>query len=64
MISYGVSKIGLGSYKFSFKGKSTDTKPTGSYFGMPIANTSTFFEMDTQQVFFYDEDTNDWLPQP
>lgn len=50
--------------ELSLKGKSTDTKPTGSFEGLPLTNGSTFFEMDTQEVYFYDEDGSDWLPQP
>lgn len=47
-----------------FKGKSTDTKPKGYWYTEKIVNGSSFFEMDTQQVFFYDGDIEDWLPQP
>lgn len=50
--------------ELSFKGLSTDTKPTVKYDDLKIINGSTFFEMDTQQVFFYDGDTDDWLEQP
>lgn len=50
--------------ELSFKGLSTDTKPTVKYDDLEIINGSTFFEMDTQQVFFYDGDTDDWLEQP
>lgn len=50
--------------ELSFKGLSTDTKPTVKYGDLKIINGSTFFEMDTQQVFFYDGDTDDWLEQP
>lgn len=50
--------------ELSFKGLSTDTKPTVKYNDLKIINGSTFFEMDTQQVFFYDGDTDDWLEQP
>lgn len=50
--------------ELSFKGLSTDTKPTVKYDDLAIINGSTFFEMDTQQVFFYDGDTDDWLEQP
>lgn len=64
MISYGITAQTDSDYKFSFKGLSTDTKPTGEYLGKPIANTSTFFEMDTQDVYFYDGGTNAWLAQP
>lgn len=47
-----------------FKGLSTDTKPTLEYEGLEIKNGSSFFEMDTQDVYFYDGSTNTWLPQP
>lgn len=50
--------------ELSFKGLSTDTKPTVKYDDLEIINGSTFFEMDTQQIFFYDGDTDDWLEQP
>ena len=49
---------------WSFKGKSTDTKPVESWEDVPIENGSTFFEMDKQEVYFYDGDTNTWLAQP
>lgn len=52
------------SNELPFKGKSTDTKPKVTWKGQKITNGSTFFEMDTQEVFFYDEDQEDWLPQP
>lgn len=48
----------------SFKGLSTDTKPTENYGSLPILNGSSFFEMDTQEVYFYDGATNTWLSQP
>lgn len=48
----------------SFKGLSTDSKPTGTYNGLKIVNGSTFFEMDTQDCYFYDGGSNTWLAQP
>ena len=48
----------------SFKGLSTDTKPTVKYGSLPILNGSSFLEMDTQDVYFYDGATNTWLDQP
>lgn len=36
--------------KVELSGLSTDTKPTGTFAGKPIANGSSFFEMDTQNV--------------
>ena len=50
--------------ELSFKGLSTDTKPTVKYGSLEIANGSTFFEMDTQTCYFYDGGTNTWLNQP
>lgn len=47
-----------------FKGLSTDTKPTITFDSLKITNGSTFFEMDTQDVYFYDESTGSWLAQP
>ena len=47
-----------------FKGLSTDTKPTEYFDSLKITNGSTFFEMDTQDVYFYDESTESWLAQP
>lgn len=47
--------------KFELNGLSTDTKPTGTFAGKPIANGSTFFEMDTQNVKFYDAENNTWV---
>ena len=49
---------------FSFKGLSTDTKPTVSWNNTRINNGSTFFEMDNQVMYFYDGATNTWLNQP
>ena len=48
----------------SFKGLSTDSKPTVKYNSLPIKNGSSFFEMDTQEVYFYDGGTDSWLTQP
>ncbi len=50
--------------ELSFKGLSTDTKPTVTFEGLKITNGSSFFEMDTQDVYFYDGEADDWLAQP
>lgn len=47
-----------------FKGLSTDVMPTVKFNDLAILNGSTFFAMDTQEVFFYDGATDSWLPQP
>lgn len=50
--------------ELSFKGLSTDTKPTVKFNDLKITNGSTFFEMDTQDVYFYDRGSDSWLAQP
>ena len=57
--------IGDGANKkvISFKGLSTDTKPTGTYLGMEIQNGSSFFEMDTMKAVFYDGESQTWLEE-
>ena len=47
--------------QLQFYGKSTDTKPTGKVNGEDIPNASFFFEIDTQNVIFFDGDTKAWL---
>ena len=47
--------------QFEFKGLSTDTKPTGTYNDTVIENGSSFFEMNTQTVKFYNETTESWV---
>jgi hypothetical protein len=39
-----------------FRGLSTDTKPKAH-------NGSTFYEMDTGYIYFYSEQTEEWLKQ-
>lgn len=40
---------------YQYVGLSTDDKPTDVY------NGSVFLEIDTNKVYFYDEDGADWL---
>lgn len=47
--------------KVELSGLSTDTKPTGTFAGKTIANGSSFFEMDTQNVKFYDAENDVWV---
>ena len=44
----------------TFTGLSTDTKPTGVYEGVNIANGSEFIEMDTDKKYLYDADSQTW----
>lgn len=47
--------------KVELSGLSTDAKPTGTFAGKAIANGSSFFEMDTQNVKFYDAENDVWV---
>ena len=49
-----------GGREFEFTGLSTDEKPAGLYKGLKIANGSSFFELDTKKVLFYDEGGKQW----
>lgn len=62
MITYKEKIYDLLTSTFEFKGLSSDAKPTGTFHGRVISGESSFFEKDTQEVYFYD--TNNWLPQP
>ena len=42
------------------RGLSTDTKPTKLAEG-DIENGSVFVEMDTQDIYFYDSENNEWV---
>lgn len=61
MVTLNKSDVGK---ELAFKGLSTDTKPTVNFGELPIVNGSSFFEMDTQEVYFYDGATDSWLAQP
>lgn len=45
---------------FSFKGLSTDTKPTDKWSGIEIKNGSSFMEINTHKIFFFDADSRTW----
>ena len=44
-----------------FAGFSTDTKPTRVFNGLEVVNGSTFIEMDTGEVFWFDGDSGTWI---
>lgn len=50
-----------GTYNFGFGGLSTDTKPTKTWDDYVIANGSSFFEIDSLALSFYDKDTESWI---
>lgn len=64
MITYDVEKQIGQLAKLSFQGLSTDTKPTETYDGYTLMNGTSFFELDNQEVYFYDGDSKTWLSQP
>lgn len=42
-------------------GLSTDTKPIERIENFPLTNGSTLLEMDTSNVFIYDQENNKWV---
>jgi hypothetical protein len=61
MITYDVNKQIGNEAELAFKGLAADTKPTGTYDGYDLMNGSSFFEMDTQNVKFYDAENDVWV---
>ena len=55
-----ITRKGIETKEIEFRGLSTDTKPT-ELNGNTIANGSVFIETDTQKIFFYDEENQEWL---
>lgn len=45
----------------TFCGLSTDSKPTGIYEDVCIANGSEFIEMDTDKKYAYDAENQQWI---
>ena len=57
MVRTTKSEIVVGEVRYvEFSGLSTDDKPVGDY-----STGSLFLEVDTCDVYFYDEDTSEWL---
>ena len=46
---------------FEFRGLSTDEKPTQTYVEQPVANGSTFMEMDTGKIFMFNAPELTWI---
>lgn len=57
----GDSKERLNSVCFELRGLSTDDKPVGNINGTKIANGSVFIEIDTQEIYLYDESSSSWI---
>lgn len=54
-----ITRRGIETKEMEFRGLSTDTKPT-ELDGETIANGSVFIEIDTQKLFFFDEESQTW----
>lgn len=63
MVTYTKTTVKTNLALFSFNGLSTDTKPTETMDGIQIGNGSTFLEMDTRKMAFYNGTTNTWLTE-
>lgn len=61
MITYGRKAQTVNAWQFDFSGLSTDTKPIGEYEGLKIGNGSTFMEIDTKTLYYYDEENSRWV---
>lgn len=62
MISVLSSEYSYNSrYHYELIGKSTDTKPITTYNHRIIENGSIFIEMDTGNIYFFDEDLQTWI---
>lgn len=46
---------------FSFKGRSTDTRPVDTWNGTKIQNGSSYLTIDTHKVEFYDAESQTWI---
>lgn len=62
-MAFSVSRMGgaVQDMTTDLVGLSTDTKPTKADDDMDLANGSTFLEMDTGNVFFYDKANDEWV---
>ena len=47
--------------RFDLCGLSSDSKPFPNFGKRMIANGSSFIEMDTGSLYFFDEDGQNWL---
>ena len=64
MITYDCTMTMDGGKKtgdFAFKGLSSDVKPTEAKDGIEIRNGSSFLEMDTKDLKFYDVAGKAWV---
>ena len=56
------SEIKEGNFLVELRGLSTDEKPTTLPTGGTIENGSVFIEIDTGNVYLYNEEGTEWCP--
>ena len=54
-----ITRRGIETNEIELRGLSTDTKPT-KLGDEDIANGTVFIEIDTQKLFFFDEENKTW----
>ena len=60
MITYTGKSKTESDYQYDFEGLSTDTKPTLTEYPN-MRNGSSFLEMDTKKIKFWDADNEQWV---
>ena len=55
------TRIIVGLVLYSFNGLSSDTKPGEKYQNNTVENGSSFFELNTGKVYFWDRSGKAWL---
>lgn len=60
---YKATTASDGSAILELRGKSTDTKPTETCEGFNVGNGSTFYEIDTGDLYMFDADAGEWVEQ-
>lgn len=48
---------------YEFYGLSTDEKPIEHFEGVKIVNGSLFYEIDTKNIYMFDEENKIWICQ-
>lgn len=61
MVTLNMGNNTTRSEGWEYRGKSTDTKPVEGVDGLNIPNGSSFFEFDTGDVYFWDDDFKTWI---
>lgn len=62
MITIDIEK-NQGDNAKGFYGLSTDEKPIGKFREMKITNGMWFYEMDTTDIYMFDEVSSTWIKQ-